>query len=202
MSSPARASRSPPATSTVALVSASPFRSSPRAIRTGLSPSAWKIDTRPDRQTRSPSTSHPGRPRNTNRCPENGSRFRTSCANAARPLNPLRMSVTPAARHTFVDAGDRDHDDSPRINRARASPSYAPVSRSRWPLHRSISSVPGVGAVTLDCHILCFGYLDGQKCCLRCSAALRLGRRHIRETRLLQPVEHLVRVHIVPTRNL
>ena len=85
----------------------------------------------------------PRRPRNTNKMP----RERVPLQNI---LRQCRETVEPFA-HVSDARGqphprrcrDRDHDDSPRINRARASPSYAPVIRSRWPLHRSISSVPG-----------------------------------------------------------
>ncbi len=42
----------------------------------------------------------PRRPRNTKRCPANGSCFRTASACAAKAANPLRMSVTPAASQT------------------------------------------------------------------------------------------------------
>jgi hypothetical protein len=50
-------------------------------------------------------TRSPRRPRNTNRCPANGSCFKTASASAASAANPLHMSVTPAASQTRVFAG-------------------------------------------------------------------------------------------------
>ncbi len=47
----------------------------------------------------------PRRPRKTKRCPANGSCFNTASACAASAVNPLRMSVTPAASQTRVFAG-------------------------------------------------------------------------------------------------
>ena len=50
-------------------------------------------------------TRSPRRPRKTNRCPANGSCFSTASACAASAVNPLRMSVAPAASQTRVFAG-------------------------------------------------------------------------------------------------
>ncbi len=45
-------------------------------------------------------------PRNTNRCPQCGSRLSPSCTCTARPSKPRRMSVTPLASHTRVSDGN------------------------------------------------------------------------------------------------
>ncbi|SCY54262.1 hypothetical protein SAMN05660710_01900 [Paracoccus tibetensis] len=87
----------------------------------------------------------PRRPRKTKICPANGSCFSTVSACAASVVNPRRMSVTPAASHTRVFCRDWDHPDRPRISRASASGSKAPLIRSRWPPAVSISIMPAAG---------------------------------------------------------
>ena len=47
----------------------------------------------------------PRRPLKTNKCPEYGSCSSWRSQSAARELNPLRISVTPAAIHTQLPAG-------------------------------------------------------------------------------------------------
>jgi len=48
----------------------------------------------------------PRRPRKANTCPEKGSSVNVVCTNAAKPFMPRRISVTPAASHICVPAGN------------------------------------------------------------------------------------------------
>ncbi|CBJ89082.1 hypothetical protein XNC1_1011 [Xenorhabdus nematophila ATCC 19061] len=48
----------------------------------------------------------PRRPRKMKTCPENGLSFSAFCTFEARPLNPLRISVTPATIQIRVPAGN------------------------------------------------------------------------------------------------
>ena len=56
----------------------------------------------------------------------NGSSDRVVCTCAASVLKPRRMSVTPAASHTRVLLGNRDHASSPLTSRASSPPSNCP----------------------------------------------------------------------------
>ncbi len=90
----------------------------------GRAPGARKqtqpIATPPQNLTRSPA-----RPRNTNRCPLKGSSASWVCTRAARPSNPLRMSVEPAASHTCAFGGSAITD-APADRSPAQAPSYPP----------------------------------------------------------------------------